>query len=349
MVKSKNNIHDSYNSTPNEQEVSLEEAAHYLDRVGVPKKLKWRTLLLYMRCISDYDYLNKEQKYQIQNLLLKVLKEKKFDEQVYRDVLKKKGEILFKPYKQELRQTYSEISNLLNKFQNVYTDRKGDIQDLQNTTIRTLQEEDNIENLMSTIRNSFQQVIQNMEKDIYELYQETQLDSLTNLYNRKVFHELLEQICLQASEQATNLSLAMLDIDYFKDINDEYGHRIGDQALATVGKIIREYADEICNKNKESFYAARYGGEEFTIILPECSLDEAYKIVEEIRKRVEKYSFVVRNSSGEIVSSGIKLTISGGVADFDSAVTEDPGNCLIEKADKAMYRAKQNGRNQVSF
>jgi GGDEF domain-containing protein len=266
MRKSNNNM-ASLLKSKSEEDITLEEAAQYLDQAGVPKGLKWRVLLLYMRSLSDYNYLDDEQKYQIQKLLLDLLKEKDFNEQAYHSILEKKGEILFKPYKQKLRQAYTEISNLLQTFQNLYMNRKGDVQGLEDETIQLLEDEEDFENALPKIRNSFQQVIQGMEKDVKDLYRQTRIDSLTSLYNRKAYEELLDQFIFQAIRDDKKLSLAMLDIDHFKNINDEYGHRIGDQALATVAKIIREFAEEVSEEEEKAFFAARYGGEEFTMWL----------------------------------------------------------------------------------
>ncbi len=153
-------------------------------------------------------------------------------------------------------------------------------------------------------------------------------DGLTELYNHRHFHELLEQEINRGSRFGTTFSLIMLDIDLFKDYNDTYGHLAGDEVLRKVGKCIKTTIRSIDA-------AFRYGGEEFATILPETQLDDAYRVAERIRKTIE-----VQASSGVV-----PITASLGVASWpiDGMIKEE----VIARADAALYRAKQTGRNRT--
>ena len=153
-------------------------------------------------------------------------------------------------------------------------------------------------------------------------------DELTGLYNHRHFHERLEQEIARGSRFGNTFSLIIMDIDLFKSYNAIYGHLAGDQVLRRVGHYLSSSVRSID-------MAFRYGGEEFAIILPEARLDDAYKVAERIRKTIE-------SKSG---SRSMPITMSVGVANWpnDGVMKEE----IIGRADAALYRAKQMGRNRT--
>lgn len=152
-------------------------------------------------------------------------------------------------------------------------------------------------------------------------------DSLTNLYNHQYINEVLENKLHSAVQEDAKLCLMMLDVDYFKQVNDRYGHQIGDKVLITISNIISN------NVRKED-YVGRYGGEEFMVILPDVDLEAAFRIAERIRVNVETFDFGVE---------ALKTTLSIGVVQY----VGETSNALINKADMLLYQAKNNGRNRV--
>lgn len=155
-------------------------------------------------------------------------------------------------------------------------------------------------------------------------------DKLTGVANRQVFDILFRQAHSQSKRIKKQLSAIMFDIDYFKQINDSYGHPTGDVVLKTLAQTIK-------HSIRESDILFRWGGDEFFIILPECDIDMARKTAEKIRRKVE---------SLEITFSGksLSVTISMGVATMSAIDTSDD---LVQRSDKALYAAKENGRNRV--
>jgi diguanylate cyclase (GGDEF)-like protein len=156
------------------------------------------------------------------------------------------------------------------------------------------------------------------------------LDSLTRTYNRHIFSILHEKENERYKRYGTIYSTIMLDIDFFKKVNDQHGHATGDSVL-------RELAELINSLIRKSDILCRYGGEEFIIMLPRTKKREAYQTAEKIRKAVESAAFAGKYT----------VTVSGGTAD----VSEEPLEKLsvVELADKRLYQAKANGRNQVVF
>lgn len=159
-------------------------------------------------------------------------------------------------------------------------------------------------------------------------------DHLTGLFNRRYMMEALDKEVQRSIRKGGNLSLIMLDIDHFKQVNDSYGHLQGDVVLQKVAlQLQKELRSYDC--------AARYGGEEFVAILPDSSLKEAVFVADRIRLAVQGTRF-----SGPIAK--LNLTVSLGVAWFSTDAAQSVDG-FIKLADDALYRAKEHGRNRVEF
>ena len=161
------------------------------------------------------------------------------------------------------------------------------------------------------------------------------IDALTNLNNRRQFELRLGQEIASAKRQNNPLCAMMIDIDFFKKVNDTYGHASGDAVLKGVASIIKSAL-------RESDIPSRYGGEEFAVLLPFTHIDEAKIVGERLRKAVETSHIPVNIEDSDVKS--INVTISMGLAEFSP---EETGNELFERADKALYNAKKSGRNKV--
>lgn len=156
-------------------------------------------------------------------------------------------------------------------------------------------------------------------------------DGLTGLYNRGHWEDLLKLEYARHSRYGAVSSLVMCDIDHFKHVNDTYGHQAGDKVIELVSQLIRTHV-------RDADIAGRYGGEEFAVLLPDTDKAGAKVFCERLRQAVEE---------GEVEHEGhkIRCTISLGAADLSRPTTEY--KTLIEWADRALYQAKKNGRNQV--
>lgn len=157
------------------------------------------------------------------------------------------------------------------------------------------------------------------------------LDGLTQVLNRNTFSRLLEQAL---STDARGVALVMLDIDHFKQFNDQYGHPLGDRVLEHVGQVLR-------NSLPPQAVAARYGGEEFCVILRDCAdLSAARDFAEVLRQKIQALRIKARGTN-EVLDT---VTASFGVA---MAEVRDTAESLVVRADDALYQAKRSGRNRV--
>jgi diguanylate cyclase (GGDEF)-like protein len=172
-----------------------------------------------------------------------------------------------------------------------------------------------------------------LEEQNKELKRLANTDYLTNLYNRRRFFYTAEGAFTDAVYAGNPVSVTLIDLDYFKRVNDTYGHLIGDQVLIHIAHLIRSYC-------RENDLPARYGGEEFAILHPAIDRQDASQVTEEIRKRVEDMPFVHEENE-------IGVTFSAGVG--DSRIRGDCSRIddVLAVADRALYRAKDGGRNQV--
>lgn len=176
-----------------------------------------------------------------------------------------------------------------------------------------------------------------LEEANAELLRLSNMDGLTQIFNRRYFDEMLNKEISRSRRNSSPLSLLICDIDFFKKYNDTYGHLAGDDCIKMVAETIRN------NCRRVSDVPARYGGEEFGIILPDTSPETAMQIAESIRKGIESRNIIHEASS---VKSTVSLSI--GVTTLIPDADTDPCT-LIALSDKALYTSKQTGRDRVTF
>ncbi|MDP9531581.1 diguanylate cyclase [Pseudomonas protegens] len=177
---------------------------------------------------------------------------------------------------------------------------------------------------------SMEQEAQGYREHLEEQRQKALIDPLTGLPNRAAWTERLEHEVGQWQQHGNSLLLAMLDLDHFKRINDNYGHLAGDKVLKIIANVLRK-------RLRGSDFIARFGGEEFVLLMPNTSLPAGARIVEALRAAVEACPF---HFKGEPVT----ITVSVGLSAFKAG---DRSDLVIKRADQALYRAKDAGRNRV--
>lgn len=177
--------------------------------------------------------------------------------------------------------------------------------------------------------------LQELEDANRELAEKTTTDDLTKLYNRRFYDQRMLAEFRRSRRNLSPLSLLVVDIDFFKKVNDNFGHTAGDQCLQQVAQCIKT------SLLRSADIACRYGGEEFCLIMPETPLIGAASFAEELRKKVSSLNI---HYEGKTIS----LTISCGISCYQQEAEMSP-ELLFTAADKALYKAKELGRNQVQI
>jgi len=179
------------------------------------------------------------------------------------------------------------------------------------------------------------ELLHDLEESHKELEIQASQDHMTKLYNRRYFAEISKKIMQLSKRNKKELSVLMIDIDKFKNINDTYGHQVGDEVIISFANILKEFS-------RDSDVACRFGGEEFLLLLPETDLDGAMQIAEKLRKYVEEFTIKLEDDLT------LNYTISIGVSKFD-IINESNLELSIHRADEALYESKNSGRNLVSL
>ncbi len=167
-----------------------------------------------------------------------------------------------------------------------------------------------------------------------KLNREANTDGLTQCYNKMYFLSALDLAVKKCKVTGEPLTLIVFDLDYFKRLNDNFGHDAGDYVLKELSEVIRGHGV------REEDVFARYGGEEFVILLPKTNLKQGYEIAERLRRLTADFEFKYEDKI-------LPVTLSVGVADYRQGVNS--GVDLFKRADKAVYTSKEGGRNQVNF
>ena len=189
--------------------------------------------------------------------------------------------------------------------------------------------DEDVQRLMARL-NELESESQNLKARVQKERMQAQIDTLTGIANRLGYDHRVAQEYARWKRFSNPLSLVVWDVDLFKRINDDFGHAAGDKALKTIAKLLAEQV-------RETDYLARYGGEEFVLIMPGADQSAAKVVAEKLRQTVEESGF---HFKGKPVS----ITISAGIAEFKE---NDTTGSVFERADKALYAAKEGGRNRV--
>ena len=209
----------------------------------------------------------------------------------------------------------------------VIDDLPGVLNDLQQSTQQMQAQQEQFLHRLKAAQNEIQQLRSQLER----AHRAANLDSLTQVFNRHAFTRLLEHALKQ---ETSGIALVILDIDHFKQFNDQFGHPLGDRVLQHVGQLLRELVPPRA-------IAARYGGEEFCVLLRDChDLPSLHGFAEKLRQKIQALRVKVRRTDQllDSISASFGLALACPGDDFESLVT---------RADDALYKAKNAGRNQV--
>lgn len=229
----------------------------------------------------------------------------------------------------QFRQKYQRMQN---KLRQALADSRATNLAFKGLEIQQQENQDLLEERVQERTLELNIALQELESANQELERKNVLDELTGLHNRRFYDQKIQAEYRRSRRNLTSLSLVIIDIDHFKSVNDTYGHLAGDQCLVWLSKLIKESLKRSTDK------AFRYGGEEFCLILPDTEPQGALLLAEQLRQRINEQAFLYQEIE-------IPLTISCGVSTYqqEKDITAEE---LFAGADKALYQAKHNGRNQ---
>lgn len=227
-------------------------------------------------------------------------------------------------YSNKMEEYYNKLNNTkeLTQIQHLVVDIIKDTNDMAESSRQLNQQ---LEEATSKIKT--------LSKKLEKTEREVLLDGLTGLNNRKAFDRSINDLCEKFDKKDGFFSVVMLDIDYFKKFNDKYGHQVGDEVLCIVGGHLKETL-----KGKD--FPARYGGEEFIALLPNTKLDNAYIVADQIRESLSNKILKIKKTGQDLGN----ITVSVGVSEIRKG---DTAISVVERADAALYLAKDSGRNNV--
>ncbi len=328
--------------------VDIDSLSTAMNNAAIPPDFRWRSFMMHLASMEAYDFLTGEQRGQLKELFVQILREKDYSEENFRNIFMRLQNILNASWKTEIKAAFEEGIDRVYEFKNMLEQRTDDVRDLEFKTIKTVESEISFESMIESVKLGFDGLVTKMEEDARCLVEMSMTDALTRLPNRRAFDLALTSWFERSKQENVPLTLLMADIDNFKNFNDEHGHRIGDQALVTVATILHKgIASEKDRDGRRQAMCARYGGEEFAILLLGYRNQEAMELAQELCSRVEWYNFVIRDANGQIIKNRIRLTISiGGARCLTGYTTTDQ---LVEAADNNLYVAKRSGRNRVHF
>lgn len=272
------------------------------------------------------------------------------NQQLYNRHIASEQEMLVTLVRKELNKVFAEIIGTMDSADQLYSQSANHMQAINEAIVPNLSQ-DQLKTIVKQIKNeitslegsssSFREQLQQANSEIDQLKSkmalyraESHKDPLTQIDNRRGFDKALAENITQAQADGTSLCLIIADIDFFKKVNDTYGHLVGDN-------VIRMVAATLKNSIKGKDLAARLGGEEFAILLPDTPFDGAMKLANDIRLAFERLD-LKKKSTGESLG---KVTLSFGVATYrKTEAAED----FIDRADQALYQSKSTGRNKVT-
>lgn len=313
------------------------------NKAGIPPEPRWRSLLLFFREVKDYDYLTDTQKIAVQGLLADILKGGDYSEKRLKEVLQEYYGIQIKPYKEQIDCLVREAADIVGGFRKLLSNRKGTFDTLEEESVSIMAESESGEEAIAKLRLAFRRVKKLLEADIKTLEKIAEVDDITSITNRRGFDQFMRTAISAWLIAGRPLYLAMLDIDHFKRFNDKYGHRTGDQVLAVVGSHLKKAMEKFNPSN--DVLAARYGGEEFALAVsgPDAALlPEATK---KCCNRIREFNLLIRDADGNIVESGLCISVSAGVTTMGKRWQSAHLENLIDSADRALYNAKNSGRD----
>jgi diguanylate cyclase (GGDEF)-like protein len=314
-----------------------------LRKTAVPLDGKWPLIILYLRGIKANEAIDEAGKMRLQQLLLDILRQREFSGQYYAEINRRISEIIAAPYAERLRAVTREAAELARDVHAMFGRHSQSVTQVAEQMREGLERGEEPLGMLAGLRETLESLAAQIERDASEMLALSNKDSLTGLANRRSFEIFMDEAVERCHNKGVPLSLVMIDIDHFKELNDTYGHLAGDQALKSLGRQLQRIADSLASE-RSSIMAARYGGEEFALALAGEITAKAPLVADNLRRTIHRSSLEFCEV-GNSKHASLRITVSVGVADMYSGWKDACAATLVGAADKALYHAKHSGRN----
>ncbi len=340
--------------------LSYDELNRTLNRLGLKESPEWLGVILFVRnLINRMDIITADHKFSLQKTVIEHLERKDFSDESLNRIIQDIQQCFTESVRNEMRLVEKKLSDeqdftstlisqihvLAGEFKKSVNRQTTELNDFGEKTISHIELQNEPQRIIDYIRGTIKHIIEDARNDAVKwenraksLEDVAKFDNLLkNIFNRNYLDDYLRLSIEDHVASGKSLSFLMIDVDHFKKINDKWGHLIGDDVLKTLAKLLKLHAE------LGGGIPCRYGGEELCIIFDNTDEELAGVRAEALRQDVESYSFVPRKETGQLGKT-IHFTISIGVAQMKEGYGASD---LISAADKAMYRAKELGRNRV--
>lgn len=318
-----------------------------LKRANVPLDEKWPVTILQLRAVDLDTSIIADQKADLQELLVKTLKERDFSEESFQHVRRSMSRIYLSPMEKRIKEITLEVNDITREVGNMLGVRTKDIISVASSMDKQLEEGKDASDVLTTLRHTLREVISKMERDSALFKYLATKDSLTGLANRRSFDSYLSGAVELYSTEKLPLALFIFDVDHFKQFNDKYGHLVGDQVLKHISGIAKKCVESLGGSSEDSMIS-RFGGDEFAIAIRGSITSKVELLADRLCKRVAQSALVIKDVQGNVVSR-LNVTISIGVTQIYKAWHDNYVANLISYSDQALYEAKKQGRNRVAL
>ena len=336
----------------------LECVADVVNKFDIGNDPDWLSIILFVRnLLGHLSVYSDEKKLEIQKEVFSELSKKDFSEKQFENVIAMLDMFIMQTIgAMELEEALAEEKRsavqLLNEMNAVIDSLQGSserqgrkLNDFKEKTVNVIESDKERSVIVSKVRSIFQELITEFREESRELQDRARVlehtanydPLLSTLHNRRSLDGYLKEVVEGQTEESLPLSLIMIDVDFFKKVNDTFGHQTGDDLLKVLARIVTAHALQ------HQAFPARYGGEELVLVMKRVPKSIAALCAEAIRDEVEKYDFRAR-TEGKLSEEPIHFTISAGVAQWQAGW--DLAR-LVGAADAALYAAKNTGRNKV--
>lgn len=316
------------------------------DNLGVPNAFLPRIAAFFFDESLFQSYLEESIQQKLLELFTEFVSARDFSDESIVQLFRHRNAILVKPYKELSKKLALESAKALSSLNDSMDAHLHNLDTLEAEILSLFENDAPKEEILQLVTNSFSDMKSSLETNIDNLRTIAFFDPTSGLANRHSFNDFFGQATAMHREGQAHIGLAMLDIDNFKRFNDTYGHRVGDQVIALVGREIKTFSERVEDAHTR-FFTARFGGEEFAIVASGPRAQFLPALTVRICKAIARFNFLIRDAVGNVLKDNVHISLSAGVV--LSSVPHDCVTCdyLTERADGALYTAKDYGKNCV--